>query len=143
MDKILISACLLGQLCRYDGKSNYLPIVEKLKTKYELVPICPEVFGYLDVPRDPNEIKDGKVITLKGKDVTKNFKMGAKESYHMAKIRNCKIAILKDGSPSCGSTYIYDGTFTHTKIEGKGLTTLLLEKKGIKVYTEKDIEKLL
>lgn len=143
LEKILISACLLGQMCRYDGKSNYIPGIEKLSKKYYFVPVCPEVFGMLDVPREPSEIVGDRVVNRKGKDVTKNFKLGAKDAYFTAKLHGCKIAILKDGSPSCGSTYIHDGTFSDTKIEGKGITTQLLEKKGIKVYTENDIDKLL
>ena len=120
MEKLLISACLLGVNCKYNGKNNYNSQIEELKKKYELVPICPEVRGGLSIPRDPSEIKEDKVISKIGNDVTANFLSGAYQALQLVDISNIKIALLKDGSPSCGFTYVYDGTFTHTKVKGMG-----------------------
>ena len=143
MEKIIISACLLGENVKYNGLNNYNPLILKLKEKYELIPICPEVFGGLSIPRDPSEIKDNKVISSKGLDVTANFNNGAYKALKIAKDNNIKIAILKDGSPSCGSSYIYDGTFNHKKVNGFGITAKLFKDNGIKIYSENEIEELL
>ena len=143
MEKLLISACLLGVNCKYNGKNNYNSQIEELKKKYELVPICPEVMGGLSIPRDPSEIKDDKVISKNGNDVTANFLSGAYQALQLVDISNIKIALLKDGSPSCGSSYIYDGTFTKNKITGMGITAKLLKENNITIYNEKEIEKLL
>ena len=143
MEKLLISACLIGTNCKYNGKNNYLELVEELKKKYELIPVCPEILGGLDIPRNPSEIKNNKVISNKGIDVTKEFNLGAKSALEIAMNNNVKMALLKDGSPSCGSNYVYDGTFSKTKIKGNGITTILLKKNGIKVFSENEISKLL
>ena len=143
MEKILISACLLGENVKYNGLNNYNPLILKLKEKYVLIPICPEVFGGLSIPRDPSEIKGNKVISNKGLDVTANFNDGANKSLKIAIDNNIKIAILKDGSPSCGSSYIYDGTFSHKKINGLGITTKIFKDNNIKIYSENEIEELL
>lgn len=143
MEKILISACLLGVNCKYNGKNNYIPLIEELKKKYDLVPVCPEVMGGLSIPRNPSEITGDMVISNKGIDVTSNFLSGACQALQLANISNINIAILKDGSPSCGSTYIYDGTFTKNKISGMGITAKLLKENNIEIYNENDIESLL
>ena len=143
MEKLLISACLLGVNCKYNGKNNYNPLIEELKKKYELVPICPEVMGGLSIPRDPSEIKGDLVISNKGNDVTSNYLSGAYQALQLVGISNIKKAVLKDGSPSCGSTYIYDGTFTKNRISGMGITAKLLKENNIIIYNENDIEKLL
>lgn len=143
MEKILISACLLGINCKYNGKNNYNPLIEKLKEKYELIPICPETLGGLPIPRTPSEIINNKVISSDNIDVTNNFNLGAIKSLEIAKNNNIVVAILKDGSPSCGSNYIYDGTFTKNKINGEGITARLLKENNIKIYSEFDIELLL
>ncbi len=143
MEKILISACLLGVNCKYNGKNNYIPLIEELKKKYDLVPVCPEVLGGLSIPRNPSEIKDDRVISNKGIDVTSNFLSGAYQALQLVDLSNINIAILKDGSPSCGSTYIYDGTFTKNKISGMGITAKLLKENNIKIYNENEIEELL
>ncbi len=143
MEKLLISACLLGVNCKYNGKNNYNELVTKLKEKYELIPICPEVMGGLSIPRDPSEIIGDKVISNKGLDVTKEYQMGANMSLNTALKLNVKKALLKDGSPSCGKNYIYDGTFTKTKIDGMGITTRLFVENDILIYTENNIEELL
>ena len=143
MEKILISACLVGDKVRYDGKSQYHPLVKELLQKYELVPFCPEVEGGLPTPRVSSEISKGKVINKEGKDVTRQFQTGAELALNICKYLHIDKAILKDGSPSCGSTEIHDGRFTGRMIKGKGITTTLLEQNGIKVYNENEIEELL
>lgn len=139
MEKILISACLLGDKTKYDGGDNYWPFVEKLKKKYVLIPFCPEVEGGLSVPRKPSEIqKDGSVLSKDGKDVTKNFVDGAEKAFQACRFFGLSIAILKDGSPSCGSRKIYDGSFKGNKIDGLGITARRLIASGIKVYSSTD-----
>lgn len=143
MEKILISACLVGDKTKYNGESNYNPLIIDLLKKYELVPFCPEVEGGLKTPRLPSEIKKDKVINQEGKDVTKYYLKGAELALNICKYLDIKLAILKETSPSCGSKEIYDGTFSHKKIKGKGITTKLLEQNGIKVINETQIEELL
>lgn len=143
MEKILISACLIGDKTKYDGKSNYHPLVKELLEKYELVPFCPEVEGGLPTPRQPSEIQKDKVVSAVGKDVTKNFKDGASKALMICHYLGIKTAILKDGSPSCGLNQIYDGTFSGKKIKGSGITAQLLIKNGIRVLSENDIEDFL
>ncbi len=143
MEKLIISACLLGTNCKYNGGNNYVNIVEELKKKYELIPICPEVMGGLDIPRISAEIKDGIVINKEGIDVSSYFNKGALMVLDTIKKLNIKYAVLKDGSPSCGSTYIYDGSFNNIKISGMGITAKALYEKGIIIYNENNIGELL
>ena len=143
MEKILISACLVGDKTRYDGKSNYHPLVKQLLEKYELVPFCSEVEGGLSIPRKPSEIVKDKVINKDGKDVTRNYVSGAQKALNICKYLDIKIAILKDKSPSCGSKTIYDGSFSHKEVKGMGVTAEYLTKKGIKVISEDEIDSLL
>lgn len=143
MEKILISACLVGDKTRYDGKSNYHPLIKELLQKYELIPFCSEVEGGLSIPRTPSEIQGEHVINKKGKDVTKNYLLGAEKALNICKYLDIKIAILKDGSPACGVHQIYDGNFSGHKIKGMGITASLLAKNGIKVISEDEIESLL
>ena len=142
MKKIIVSTCLLGIPCRYDGKSKPVNQVIKLKDKYELIPVCAEVLGGLPTPRIGAEIVGNKVLRSDGVDVTKEYHKGANEVLKIAKENNCTIAILKSKSPSCGKGKIYDGTYTKTLIEGNGILTDLLLKNGIKVYSETEIENL-
>ena len=143
MEYLLISSCLLGNNVKYNGKNNYIKEVELLKNKYNLIVICPEVMGGLPIPRIPSEILNGKVINKEGTDVTINFNKGAEEAIKLVKKYNIKKALLKEGSPSCGSHYIYDGTFSGTKVDGYGVTTKKLIELGLDIYSEKEIEKLL
>ena len=143
MEKLLISSCLIGNNTKYNGKNNYIKEIEQLKLKYELIPICPEVLGGLSIPRDPSEINNDKVISINNKDVTKEFNIGANKALNIALLNNIKYALLKDGSPSCGNTYIYDGTFKNNKIDGIGITTKLLKSHNIKIYNENNINELL
>jgi uncharacterized protein YbbK (DUF523 family) len=136
---ILCSACLLGIGCRYDGKNKENKKVIELAKEKILVPVCPEQLGGLPTPREPAEQKGNKVFTKSGKDVSKNFKKGAKEVLKLAKLFKIKEAILKQRSPSCGSGQIYDGTFSDKIKKGNGVTAALLKKNGIKVITEEDL----
>jgi uncharacterized protein YbbK (DUF523 family) len=110
-----------------------------LLKKEILIPVCPEQLGGLPTPREPAEIREGKVITKSGKDVTENFKRGAEEVLKIAKLFGISEAIFKQGSPSCGCGRVYDGTFSGKIIEGDGITATLLKKRGIKVITEEDL----
>lgn len=143
MEKIIVSACLLGCNCKYSGSNNKNETVLKLKEKYELVPVCPEQVGGLSTPRDASEISNGKVITNKGKDVTKEFVLGAEKCFQTAIQNNCKKAVLKERSPSCGYKKIYDGTFSSKLKDGNGVFADLLDKNGVKIYGETNAEELL
>jgi len=137
---ILVSACLLGAKCQYNGENDFTKeLLEFLKDKGEFIAVCPEVLGGLPIPRDGAEIVKGKVKTTKGDDVTKEFLSGAEKVLEIAKENNVDLAILKAKSPSCGVGTIYDGTFSRKLINGDGVTAALLRKNGIKVMTEKDI----
>lgn len=142
---IIISACLCGCNCKYNGKNNKNEQCVNLFKKGKAVLICPEQLGGMTTPRPPSEIKkiDGKeyVFTNENKDVTSHFKKGAEESLNIAKLIDAKVAILKNGSPSCGSTLIYNGNFENKKIKGEGFTAKILKENGIKVYSEDDINK--
>lgn len=141
-EKILVSACFLHEGYKYDGTANINEGVKKLEEKYDFILICPEVFGGLGTPRLPSEKLNDKVINSKNFDVTKQFDIGALKALELAKENGCSKAILKAKSPSCGKGIIYDGTFTHTKTTGNGVTCELLLKNGIKVYTEEELEML-
>lgn len=136
----LVSACLVGIKCCYDGKSNLNRKCLKFFKKGELIPICPEQLGGLPTPREPAEIqRSGRVLTRSGKDITRNLSKGGRETLKIAKILGVKEAILKSKSPSCGSGLIYDGAFSKKLIEGDGITTDLLKKNKIKVITEEKL----
>ncbi|WP_177162865.1 DUF523 domain-containing protein [uncultured Fusobacterium sp.] len=139
---ILISGCLLGLKCRYDGKEKKLSEIEKLIELYNLIPVCPEQLGGLPTPRIPAERVKDRVITQVGVDVTKEYQIGAEEALKIAKLYNCKKAILKEKSPSCGCGKIYDGTFSRNLIVGNGVTAELLLKNGIEVFGESEVDKL-
>ena len=134
--KIAVSSCLLGINCKYNGKSNYNEDIIKLKERYEIIPICPEVLGGLPTPRIPSEIINNKVINQEGTDVTLEYVTGANKALQILKENNIKIVILKAKSPSCGKGEIYDGTFSHTIIEGNGITAKLFLENDILVLNE-------
>lgn len=140
---ILISACLMGINCRYNGKSEIVKELVELKNKYNLIPVCPEIYGGLKTPRDPAERVNDKVLTNNGEDVTYNYAKGAEEILKLAKFYDCKYAILKERSPSCGFGIVYDGTFSKTTIEGNGVTSDLLTKNGVKIIGESKVTELL
>ena len=138
--KILVSACLLGVRCRYDGKSKPHPAVERLMEQHTLIPVCGEIFGGLPTPRVSAERQGARVVTADGRDVTAAYRRGAEEVLHLAERYGCKAAILKERSPSCGSGRIYDGTFTGTLTDGWGVTAELLRDHGICVIGESEAE---
>lgn len=141
--KIIVSACLLGDNCKYNGGNNLNHnLISDLKD-YNIIKICPEVFGGLSIPRVPAEIVLDKVINKENIDVTDNYNKGAKIALDIAKKHNIKVAILKQKSPSCGVGKIYDGSFTNTIIEGFGVTAKLFNDNGIDLYTEDNYQEIL
>lgn len=139
MESILVSACLLGTPCRYDGKSKANPDVLALSESYNLIPVCPEVAGGLPTPRVPSERIGDKVMMRDGHDVTDNYRSGAQEALRLCRLHNIKIAILKERSPSCGKGEIYDGSFSGRLTARDGVTAELLTKEGIRVIGESEI----
>ncbi len=138
---ILVSACLLGVACRYDGKSKPDNNVIKLMEKYNLIPFCPEITGGLPTPRPASEIVDNKVLSEDGIDVTEQYNKGALEALKLAKMYNCKYAILKEKSPSCGKGVIHNGKFDGGYTNGDGVTAKLFLQNGIIVLGETEIKK--
>ncbi len=143
MINVLISHCLLGEKCRYDGKANSFKALDSIKEKCTLFPICPEVSGGLSTPRNPSEIRDGRVYMNDGTDVTEHFQQGAKKALDIAVKHGCSVAILKAKSPSCGSGKIYDGTFSSTLTDGDGVTARILKEHGLMVFTENQTEDIM
>ena len=143
MERILISACLVGDNVKYNGGNNKSPLIDKLLEKYELIPFCPEVEGGLSVPRSPSEIQGDRVMNQKGEDVTAAFEKGAELAFNICLFLKIKKVILKERSPSCGKKEIYDGSFSHKVISGMGVTAQYLKEKGIEVYNEDEIDSLL
>lgn len=139
MKNILVSACLLGEPCRYDGKSKPCERVIALKNTYNLIPICPEVMGELPTPRTPSEICGECVLMKDGRVVTENYNRGAQKALEIARENACTVAILKEKSPSCGSGLIHNGLFDGGLVEGDGITTQLLKQNGIRVLGESEI----
>ena len=145
---ILVSSCLLGNNVKYNGGNNSNELLLKY-SKY-LTPVCPECLGKLLIPRPPAELigGDGKAVWLgtaqvcdqHGQEVTKAFQAGAREVLKLVQENKIKVAILKANSPSCGNKKIYDGNFSGTKILGQGVTVALLEKYGVKVYSEQELD---
>ncbi len=138
---ILISACILGIYCRYDGSLNMNDAIRQKIGDYNFIPVCPEQLGGLKTPREPSEIKDGRVYAKGGADLTDNYYRGAEECLKIAKLLDCRYAILKDRSPSCGVDVIYDGSFSGKRIKGNGITAAILAKNGITVIPESLAEK--
>lgn len=145
-DKILLSRCFLGDNVRYNSeilalRSSFLEIWQQEK---RIVPICPEVAGGLPVPREPAEQQpnNGQVITISGSNVSKAFNEGANKALLLCQQHNIRFAVLKESSPSCGSTLIYDGSFSNKKIPGQGVTSKLLTQAGIRVFSENNLDEL-
>ena len=136
---ILVSACLAGENCKYNGENNRNEKVLEFLTDKEYITICPEVMGGLSTPRIPSEIKGDKVFNKEGQDVTKNFISGAKCALKIAKENNPELIILKAKSPSCGYGKIYDGSFSNTLKDGNGIACQMLIDNGFKIITEKEI----
>ena len=137
-EALLISACLLGMNCKYNGGNNALPPekLAALEERYRLVPVCPEQAGGLPTPRLPSECRGEQVVNRAGEDVTEAFRRGAELALERALREGCRLALLKERSPSCGSGRIYDGSFTGTVIPGDGVTAEMLKKSGLTVYGE-------
>ena len=136
---ILVSACLLGISCRYDGRSKPDERVIALSEKYNLVPVCPEIYGGLPTPRTPSE-RVGEITLMKdGTDVTANYTKGAEAALALYRTLGCESALLKAKSPSCGKGEIYDGSFTGRLTERDGVTAELLAREGIAVFSENEI----
>ena len=142
---LLVSACLLGEHCKYNGGSNELDTacLEALERRYRLVPVCPERDGGLPTPRAPSERRGERVVTRDGADVTVAFRRGAALALETAKREDCRMALLKERSPSCGSRQIYDGSFTGTVICGDGIAAELLRGQGLALYGESQVQALL
>ncbi len=150
---ILVSACLLGEKVRYDGGENRCahPCLEQWQKEGRVVAVCPEMLGGLPVPRPPAEITCGgggaqvlegkaRVVDVQGKDVSEAFVKGAREVVALAKHHGARMVILKEGSPSCGSARIYDGTFRGVKVTGEGVCVSALRQAGIAVFSENQLE---
>jgi uncharacterized protein YbbK (DUF523 family) len=152
MIHVLVSACLLGEKVRYNGAdaSCLDSIIAKWSDEQRIIPFCPEVAGGLGVPRPAAEIQGGdgdavldgagRVVTIMGEDATDSFVRGARLTLELVLRHNVRMAVLKDGSPSCGSAFMYDGSFTGAKRQGHGVTTALLERNGIRVFSERQLD---
>ena len=151
MEKILISACLMGWKVRYDASDAGYddPLLDRWLGEGRLVTFCPEIAGGFPVPRPPAEIEDSRggeavlageshILENTGRDVTRYFRRGADLALETARTHGIRLAILKEGSPSCGSGHIYDGSFTGRTVPGQGITTALLERNGVRVFGEKE-----
>ena len=140
--KILVSHCLLGEPCRYDGASRLdRQVLELHKAGHTLIPVCPEVLGGLDTPRAPAELQpDGRVVNEEGEDVTAAYQAGAQAVLRIATEQGCTLAVLKARSPSCGCGEVYDGTFTRTLKGGWGVAARLLLEAGVTVMDEENLD---
>ena len=140
--RILVSACLLGCACRYNGASKPRQEVIALKERHELIPVCPEQLGGLATPRPPAERQGDRVVTREGRDVTAQYRKGAEEALKLCSLFDCSCALLKERSPSCGCSGIYDGSFSGRLTRGQGVTAELLTRAGIRVYGESEVGEL-
>lgn len=140
---LLVSACLLGIACRFDGAAKPNDAVLALAREHTLIPVCPECYGGLPIPRPPSECRDGGVWSQTGAEVTAQYRRGAEAALHLAQTLGAQAAILKERSPSCGHGTIYDGSFTRTLVPGDGVTAALLLEHGIPVFGESQLDQLL
>ena len=141
--RALVSACLLGVRCRYDGGSQRCPGIDRLMEHMELIPVCPEQLGGLPTPRTPSERRDGRVFARDGRDVTDAFLRGAEETCRLAALYGARFAVLKQRSPSCGSSAVYDGSFTGRTVSGSGVTAQRLRQAGLEVFSEEQMDALI
>ena len=137
--RYVVSACLAGEACRYDGKANLCPAVRELVRSGQAIPVCPEVLGGLPIPRIPAEIRENRVLAKDGTDVTEAFVRGAEAALRLAQEAGCSKAILKARSPSCGSGTIYDGSFSGVRIPGEGVFARMAREAGLLVCTEEEV----
>ena len=141
--KILVSACLLGVCCRYDGQAKPHEGALSLLGRHTLIPVCPEIYGGLATPRPAAERVGERVLTAQGGDVTAQYRRGAEETLRLGRLYGCEAALLKERSPSCGSGVIHNGRFDGGRTPGDGVTAALLRANGIAVYGESEWQKLL
>lgn len=137
--KIMVSACLLGENCKYNGGNNYSEKVVEYVKGHEVIPVCPEVLGGLPIPRMPAEIVGETVQRKDGVSVDEQFRNGARLALEEAKREGVDLVILQPRSPSCGARQIYDGTFSGRKIEGQGVFAGMLLKHGFKIMDAEEI----
>ncbi len=142
--KVLVSACLLGENCKYSGGSNLDPrVADWLRREgHEAVPVCPEVLGGLPTPRTPAELVNGAVMTRDGRNVDAAFRRGAALALDAAKRQGITLAVLQPRSPSCGAREVYDGTFSGRKVPGMGVFARLLAENGLRLLEPGDLEDL-
>lgn len=140
--KILVSACLLGIKCRYDGAEKLNETVAALAKKHELIPFCPEIYGGLATPREPAEIRGGGVYTCSGRDVTAEYEKGAQMALKTARMLGCECAVLQDRSPSCGIGKVHNGLFDGGLVDGDGKTAELFRKEGIRLVPASEADRL-
>ncbi|EKT4467192.1 DUF523 domain-containing protein [Pseudomonas putida] len=149
--KVLVSACLLGQPVRYDGRDSGHPdLLQRWQAEGRVVALCPEMAGGLPTPRPPAEIPGGQggavldgqaqVVTVAGSDVSAAFLTGARQALALVRQHGIRVAVLKSGSPSCGNRLTYDGTFSGVKVAGEGVTTALLRREGVQVFSELELD---
>ena len=145
MKTLLVSACLLGEKCKYNGLDNALPekTLAALRERYRLLPVCPETAGGLPIPREPAERQGERVVSRSGRDVTAQYRSGAAFALRLARENACDTALFKERSPSCGSGEIYDGSFSHTVIAGDGVAAEALKKEGVAVLGESKVQLLM
>lgn len=141
--KVLVSACLLGVNCRYNGEGALMPEVRTLMDCAELIPVCPEILGGLPTPRPPAERGEDRVRTCVGGDVTEAYARGAAATLHLARLFGARFALMKERSPSCGAGEIYDGSFQHIRVAGNGVAAEALMENGVRVYGESRVRELL
>ncbi len=141
--KIMVSACLLGQNCKYNGGNNLNEKVMRLLRSHEVIPVCPEIAGGLPVPRTPCEIVNGEILSAKGESKDREFRKGAAECLGIAKEKDIDLAILQSRSPSCGVKQVYDGSFSGKLIDGMGVFASMLKENGFRVIDAEDLPETL
>lgn len=141
--KLLVSACLLGMHCRYDGGGKLCPEILALGEKHQLLPLCPELMGGLPIPRPPAERQGERIVDRLGRDVTGEFQQGAQQVLRLARLWGAEAAVLKERSPSCGKDEIYDGSFQGRLVPGQGILARYLREAGLPVYGETEIGRML
>lgn len=137
---MLVSACLVGVLCRFDGRSSLDERVVRLARQYRLVPVCPEQLGGLPTPREPVELQHGRAISADGQDMTDMFRRGVEQVMRIALVTGARGALLQPRSPSCGVRQVYDGTFSGRLIPGRGMLAAALDQAGCRLFSLEDID---
>ena len=141
--KVIVSACLAGDNCKYNGGNNFNQKMMDFLKAHEMIKVCPEVLGGLPIPRPSAEIVNDQVMNTEGKNITKEFTLGAQKAFEIVQKENPDLIILQSRSPSCGIKQIYDGTFSDRKISGQGLFAELCIKAGYKVLDIEDIDEFI